>query len=439
MNTHRLIATLLATAAVSGVAAGAASADSVAYIKNGNVWLTTADASREFQVTSTGGYGAVSQADDGTLLATAGGDLRRLDRYGNVLSDIRTPVSDAADGVDQFYGPFNADISPDGRTAAYGFVHNGWTTTSDGYTDVEETNGAGFTSSTALTGFTDAGYTWSKDWDAPEFIDNTTVVVSNGPGWPSDPIAVETVGSGDPQGWFTDPDNIHPLDATVSRNKRLIAAVVGPDRQGLSVYRDQDAQPLGTVNKCFTYTDRGTYTFESPTFNAGGTTLYWSNGNALEIAPIGDMSTTCADGLDARSAISGATSPDWGPADVPTARPTPAPTHGGGTGPVTSGPGTQAARLKFLALPTTRLAKALRNGVAVPVSTTARGMVAATARAGRTTVAAGRARATRAGRLVVHLTFTRAARNRYRHARSLALGLTVTQAGRHVTRTLRLH
>src|ERR1700761_4287259 len=200
MNTHRLIATLLATAAVSGVAAGAASADSVAYIKNGNVWLTTADASREFQVTATGGYSAVSQADDGTLLATAGGDLRRLDRYGNVLSDIKTPVSDAANGVDQFYGPFNADISPDGRTAAYGFVHNGWTTTSDGYTDFEQTNGAGFTSSTALTGFTDAGYKWSKDWDAPEFIDNNTVVVSNGPGWASGPITVETVGSGEPQG-----------------------------------------------------------------------------------------------------------------------------------------------------------------------------------------------------------------------------------------------
>ncbi len=94
MNTQRLVATLFATAAVSGVAAGAASADSIAYIKGGNVWLTTGDASHEFQVTSTGSYSAVSQADDGTLLATAGGDLRRLDRMGTVLSDIKTPVSD---------------------------------------------------------------------------------------------------------------------------------------------------------------------------------------------------------------------------------------------------------------------------------------------------------------------------------------------------------
>lgn len=62
MDTQRLIATLFAAAVVSGVAAGAASADSIAYIKGGNVWLTTGDASREFQVTSTGGYSAVSQA-----------------------------------------------------------------------------------------------------------------------------------------------------------------------------------------------------------------------------------------------------------------------------------------------------------------------------------------------------------------------------------------
>jgi hypothetical protein len=321
MNKHRLIATLLATAAVSGVAAGTASADSVAYIKNGNVWLTPGDASREFQVTGTGGCTAVSQADDGTLLATAGGDLRRLDRLGDVVSSITTPVSDAVNGLDQFYGPYNADISPDGKTAAYGYVHSGWSTDSEGYTDFEQRNGAGFTHSDALTGFTDAGYKYSQDWDAPEFIDNQTVLVSNGPGYPSDPIAVETVGSGDPQGRFTDPGNPHPLDATISRNKRVIADVVGPDRQQLSVYRDPDQQLLGTVSKCFTYSDSGTYKYESPTLNADSTMLYWSDGTQLQIAPIGEMSTTCPAGQNGRAAIPGATSPDWG---RPTSRP-PAP------------------------------------------------------------------------------------------------------------------
>ncbi len=444
MNTRRLIATLVATAVVSGAAAGAASADSIAYIKGGNVWLTTGDASREFQVTTTGGYSAVSQADDGTLLATAGGDLRRLDRMGTVLSDIKTPVSDdPGTGLSIFYGPFNADISPDGKTAAYGYDHSGWTSGSDGYTDFEQTNGAGFTSSTALTGFTDAGYKYSEDWDAPEFIDNSTVVVSDGPGYPSDPIAVETVGSGDPQGWFTDPDNPHPLDATVSRNKRLIADVVGPDRQALAVYRDQDAQPLGTVSKCFTYTDTGTYKFESPTFNADGTTLYWSNGAQLEIAPIGDMSTTCAGGQNAHAAIPGATSPDWGPADVPTGRPAPTPTPGPGpikpNPPVKTQPNPAGGKLALVALPKASLASALRRGLAVRVATTAVGTVNVTARAGKATVARGHVKATHSGRVVVHLSFTKPARRHYRRAHRLTLALTVTQAGRHTMGTLRLH
>ena len=441
MNTHRLITTLLATAAVSGVAAGTASADSVAYIKNGNVYLTPGDLSREFQVTSTGGYSAVSQADDGTLMATAGGDLRRLDRLGNVLSDIKTPVSDAANGVDQFYGPFNADISPDGKTAAYGFVHNGWYTDSEGYTDFEERNGAGFTKSDALTGFTDAGYKYSTDWDAPEFIDNQTVLVTNGPGYPSDPFAYETVGSGDPTGWFTDPNNMHPLDGTVSRNRRLIAAVVGPDRQKLDVYRDQDEQVGGNVNSCFTYSGSGTYKYESPTFNADGTKLYWSDGATLEWAPIGDMSSTCANGLAGADSIAGATSPDWGPADVPTTRPnTPTTTTKTTTTPTTpTVPNVpHAAQLKLLAQPAGKLAKALRSGASVPVSAIGVGTVTVKARTGKTVVASGKAHAAKPGRLLVHLKFTKAAQRQFRHRKHVTLSLTITQGSQHVTGQLRL-
>ena len=434
MSKHRLIATLLATAAVSGVASGTASADSVAYIKNGNVWLTPGDASREFQVTSTGGYSAVSQADDGTLLATAGGDVRRLDRLGDVLSSIKTPVSDAANGLDQFYGPYNADVSPDGTTAAYGYVHSGWGTDSQGYTDFEQRNGAGFTRSDALTGFTDAGFKYSQDWDAPEFIDNQTVLVSNGPGYPSDPVAIETVGSGDPQGWFTDPDNPHPLDATISRNKRVIADVVGPDRRQLSVYRDPDQQLQGTVGKCFTYSDSGTYKYESPTLNADGTMLYWSDGNQLQIAPIGDMSTACPAGQNGRAAIPGATSPDWGPADVPTSRPNTTTTKTTPTVPTT----TPVVHLRLLAAPTGRLATALRSGLAVRVSSIGAGTVQVKARSGKVVVASGTARSPRAGRVSVHLAFTKGARRRYRHSKHLTLSLTVAQGTQHVTGQLRL-
>src|SRR3954468_3231016 len=95
----RLAVAALAAAAFAGSAAGAAHADFIAYIKGGDVWLTTTDAARQFQVTGTGGYFSVSQADDGTLVATTGaGALQRLDRYGRILSEITTPVSQPTNG-----------------------------------------------------------------------------------------------------------------------------------------------------------------------------------------------------------------------------------------------------------------------------------------------------------------------------------------------------
>src|ERR1700755_1157280 len=122
----RLGLALLAAAALAGAASGVAQADSFAYLQGGDVWLTTTDAARQFQVTTGGGYSTVSQADDGTLGATHGTQLRRPDRYGNVLSEISTPVStNPAGSLTQFSGPFDADVSPNGRTAGYGFFEQG--------------------------------------------------------------------------------------------------------------------------------------------------------------------------------------------------------------------------------------------------------------------------------------------------------------------------
>jgi hypothetical protein len=68
----RTIAAL--TAALFLIAAAPAAADSIAYIKDGNVWLSTPDGGRQYQVTSAGGYSYVSQADDGTMIALAPGE-----------------------------------------------------------------------------------------------------------------------------------------------------------------------------------------------------------------------------------------------------------------------------------------------------------------------------------------------------------------------------
>ena len=118
----RYVAALAATFVLAGAAPAAA--DSIAYVKDGNVWLSTSDASRQYQVTSTGGYSDVSQADDGTMIALSGVRLHRLDRQGKVLADFDTPVSDTRPaGSRVFFGPFDPAVSPNGSKLAYTYYY----------------------------------------------------------------------------------------------------------------------------------------------------------------------------------------------------------------------------------------------------------------------------------------------------------------------------
>ena len=84
-------AAVLAALALSAPAV--AQADSVAYIKAGNVFLATTDGARQYQVTYDGGYSTVSQADNGRMVALRGDRIRHLERDGRVIADIATPVS----------------------------------------------------------------------------------------------------------------------------------------------------------------------------------------------------------------------------------------------------------------------------------------------------------------------------------------------------------
>jgi hypothetical protein len=447
---HRLGAALLATAALAGTAAGSASADSFSYIKDGDVWLTTTDAARQFQVTGTGEYFSVAQADDGTLAATTkAGHIQRVDRYGRILSDITTPVSQATNGGSTvFVGPLDADISPDGKTVGYGFMKMGAYKYPDGTMDADLYDGHGFTKADAATGFLDAGFKFARDWSAPEFLDNSTVLVSNGPGYPSSPFAIEKVGSGDPRSWFNDPDNLHPMDATISRNRRWVAAVHGPDRLGLHVYRIGDgAIETATINRCFVYSDPAGYRYESPTISGDGKTIAWGSGKGLDIAPLADATAACPDGQASREVLPGASQPDWGPADVPASRPADAPLRtkdagggagggaagGGGTpggggsvvvGPVPTDPVPAGLTVR---VPPARLAVALRQGLRITVTAPRAGRVTAAARSGKAKVGAGAATAKAGKAVAVKVAFTKAAQRKLRRAKRVALTLTVAQ------------
>jgi hypothetical protein len=121
MRTRRILRRgLLAAAAAAAVAAAPAAASSIVYVKDGNVWLTSPDGARQYQVTYDGGYSSPSQSTNGTIGAIRNGQLVRMNRSGKLLN----PPIDAmgSPGQDQHIaGPYDARISPDGTRFAYWF------------------------------------------------------------------------------------------------------------------------------------------------------------------------------------------------------------------------------------------------------------------------------------------------------------------------------
>jgi hypothetical protein len=103
MNPPRLV--LLLTCLVVLAFAASASASSIVYVKDGNVWLTSPDGATAYQVTSDGGYSSPSQSDDGTIVALQGKLMVRMDRSGHRLNEPVAGVGTTqTSGGDTFYG-----------------------------------------------------------------------------------------------------------------------------------------------------------------------------------------------------------------------------------------------------------------------------------------------------------------------------------------------
>jgi hypothetical protein len=207
--------TIAALAAVACLAfAAPAMADSIAYIKDGNVWLSTPDVGRQYQVTFSGGYSDVTQSDDGTLVALTGVRLHKLDRQGKVLADFDTPVSDTRPlGAKAFFGPFDPAISPSGDKLAYTYYYKGVSQDTGCYPPTCVTvgweGGTGYSRPDRQTAWDVAGLGKHSGWMHPSWIDNQTTMLSHATHWPNKEVILDTVGDG-PQllkDWFTDYTN----------------------------------------------------------------------------------------------------------------------------------------------------------------------------------------------------------------------------------------
>lgn len=428
-------AAVLAAAALAGSASPAA-ADSISYVgKDGNIHLTTPDGSRQFQVTTSGRYSYASQADDGTFIAAVpdGELLHRLDRYGNVLAEFKTPVSDGPTPPNSqdnhFEGPYAPDISPDGTKVAYTYYHQSYTydPTACGGTGCLANrlrSGTAITHADRLTPWDELGGNLTG-WKDPHWVTNDELVRSDAGVALAENVVVNRVslGANGLIRWMP-AEALERSDAVVSPQKTkmaLVDRVAGPAGSfeaydGIRIYRMPngfDAPP----EACFRYQPDDLSTTDAPTWSPDGNSVAFDEGAGIRVMPVPDLSgDNCkapAGGDAGRVIVTNGHYPDWGPADVPTSRPA-APAAPGRDG-AKGGPATTP-----LTVTAVKLRTALRKGLVVKVAVPGAGTVRATGTTAGRTVARGRATARRRGTATVRLRFTAAAK------RSLARKRTAT-------------
>ncbi len=437
---------LAAAVAVAATAASAAPAmaGSIAYIKDGNVWLSTDDGGRQFQVTTAGGYADVSQADDGTMIALKGVRLHKLDRMGNVLADFDTPVSDTRPpGQRVFYGPFDPAISPDGSKVSYTYYYMTQSQNPTCYppqcvTTINE-GGTGYSRSDRQTGWDEPGFYRHSGWRNAFWVDDQTTVLSDPTHLPNHDVIVDT--PGERQGatgfmaktWFSDTveNNPHMSGGDITRDKRKLAFVTGENDSTLSFYAvsefpttfpDGEAPYSTKPTVCYRYNKAAGNVFGTPTFSPDGGRAAFTNADGIHVVNVPDFSKGCTmQGASPQSklTIPGAIQPDWGPAEVPAARP---------TTPVTPDPPKDtkpSPEIKpaapAIALTKVALRKALSGGLAAKLTGATPGKTEVVARYRGKAVAKASGTVAGDGTLAVTLKFTKAAKKSLKKLKKVKL------------------
>lgn len=394
---------LPALLALTFALAGTASADSgsIVYIKGYDVWLANPDGSGAVQVTRDGDYEhpwlSPSQADDGTIAASHGNYIVRMEQNGQVLNrmdpkPLYNSVSHPVDGV-----PVDVAISPDGKLIAYTFV-------SYECPIGVECGARAATGYTAADHLTPADRYGSTYFSNPSWVGNNRTIQSGGYG---SQINFHDLGQGDPVHWFDDSDYASPStdldDGELSTDGSRFAAIRGyGDSAHIIWYSVTGNARTGTPPAypeamCVTGELKG---IAGPSFSPDGHSLAWAEPDGIWTKPDLD---TCGSPQPALT-IPGGSEPDWGPAAVD-------------PGPL----------LKFAVKPVkASLGKVLKKGLRMKVTTPAAGRVNAKVKLGSKTVATGSARAAAAGKTVVTARFNSGARKSIAKRKTVRMTLNVT-------------
>lgn len=472
MNTTRHIPRRLGgTIAASGIAlllaAGAASADSIAYVKGGDVWLSTPDGARQYQVTTDGGYSTVSQADNGRIAALRGDRIVTLNPDGSPLRadgttrfEIRTPHSYTMPGT-QFRGPFDPAISPDGTKIAYTWYYTQYGETPNcnpslGCHTVYGREGTNYISPDGTSPFDKPGWKEQTGWVGASWHQDGETLLSDPIQVGNHDVVVHTPGdesSGLPGGlsrWFFDDDAPGGLrDGEMTRDKTKLAFVSGEQGETIRLYRAMGGYPTLPF-ACYQLND-GVGRINSPSWSPDGTRLAFADATGISVLPLPSFASDCGTPTaehTKRLLIPGATNPDWGPADVPPARPGDGGDKGNGgdkgdeKGGGKKGGGTITPKPDEVKPPQgaaitlrkrVKLGVAIKKGLSVQLSGVKPGTVKLVARVGKRDVGSARVRVPKSGTARATVKFTAAGRKRLKKLKTARLTLKAGAARGTVT------
>ncbi len=308
---------LALTAVLTVGAADVTSASSIVFTKGGNVWRSSPDGHKR-QLTRDGGYESPSQDDSGRVYAVQRGRFVRLSRTGR---HIGAPFNAAVgrSGNVTAYGPWDAQVSPDGSRIAYWRGVQRLDAPVGGYTPYDLEDQVVVTRSDRFT--PDSTFGYQRSYRDPSWVDNRELLVFNygllveqAAFFAPKPVGEPSFGQ-----WFSDPDVAQIGDGELTRDHSLLVlgAGGGLDLNNIAIYRmSENTPPEAPERVCSYHSKDGSTAYADPTFSP--------RGDAIAFAQ--DAPGKRADGVyvwkphkcsgTAKLIARGAKDPDWGPANL---------------------------------------------------------------------------------------------------------------------------
>ena len=325
-STHPLTG-LAAAVIAAGVLAlpATAAADSIVYIKGGDVWLAKGNGKSQRPVTRDGtsrnAYRSPSQADNGTIVALKGRrTLHVFNRRGRRLRRARSITGAPIPPYDPV--AIDVRISPNGRLIAFTVVM----VRKEQNPSPNQPTGESYGTNVWVTRLGDAKLiNDEREPQSPSWIGNGRLLVHTPFMYHNTDVWTVAVG-GSNAPWFQDREQVDPLDPSdgaplnnseLARRGDKLALVRGPNTDVVgdpTMIRVYSVSSLGArpAVRC-DLREAARVRYEPPTWAPSGRALAWSERTGIWSSPIADGAGDCA--AAPRLLIRGAGQPDWGPAN----------------------------------------------------------------------------------------------------------------------------